>query len=103
MGLQLGVQRGSLPKLVSLYPRRDRIPGRSSEEPLAQKPAYPLQSCLGKALWEFTNDDVAWVIYALKMGLQAMRVSVANCGTEGYCLGGRAAVTALPWAFYPEP
>lgn len=79
------------------------MPVRSSEEPLAQKPAYPLQSCLGKAPWQFTNGDVTWVVYALKMGLQAMGVSVGNCGIEGYCLGGQAAVTALPWAPYPEP
>ena len=46
------------------------------------------QNVLGKVPWQFANDNVAWVFYALKMSLQSMGVSVANCVLEGYCLGG---------------
>ena len=82
----------------------------SSGEPLAQKPAYPLQNCLGKEPLQFANDDVAWVFYALKMSLQAVDVIVENCGPEGYCLGeGRLKsertmeVKAPQWTPHPEP
>ena len=66
---------------MSLQARRARIPGKSSGELLAQ-------NVLGKVPWQFANDNVAWVFYALKMSLQSMGVSVANCVLEGYCLGG---------------